>query len=60
MNAFSFIPRLPDAMEHLYLTSIHAFGNVFHIYVDRDAYRVVSEGKVISQGHTGSRVSVIF
>lgn len=60
MNAFSFLPRLPDAMEHLYLTNIHAFGNVFHIYVDRDAYRVVSEDKVISQGHTGGRVSVIF
>jgi hypothetical protein len=57
---FSFQPYLPKALEHLYLTDIHAFGRVFAIYVDKNGYRVLSNGEIISQGGNDKRVTVAF
>ncbi len=57
---FSFLPDLPEAMDHLYLTNIHAFGTVFDLYIDRNAYRIEINGKTVNRGKTGSRVIVDF
>lgn len=58
LNCFSFMPQLPNAVDHLYLSNIHAFGSIFSIYVDRNAYRVEASGKVISSGKNGSRIFI--
>ena len=58
MSMFSFTPRLPLALNHLYLTNIHAFGSVFDIFVEANTYRVEVGGKVISCGENGKHITI--
>jgi hypothetical protein len=58
MNKFSFTPRLPLALDHLYLTNIHAFGSVFDIFMEANTYRVEIGGKVLSCGENGKRITI--
>lgn len=60
MSSFTFLPRLPIMLDHLYLTDIHAFGRVFDIFIDQDTYQVELEGKIISSGDNGSPVRITF
>jgi len=48
-TSFSFVPRLADGMNHLVLSNIHAFGEVFEIAVNKKSWTVKTEsGKAFS------------
>lgn len=48
-HSFSFTPKLPDGMDHLVLSNIHAFGQIFSIVVNHDGWSVKTEsGKMFS------------
>jgi len=57
-NKFSFFPRLPKKLDHLYLYGINAFGGVFDILIKKDSYKVISNSKVISSGENGERIII--
>lgn len=44
---FELNPVLPKAMDHLYLKDIYAFGQHFHIYVEKDKWTVSWDNKEI-------------
>ena len=59
-DKFSFIPKLPIELDHLYLKEIHAFGKKFDIFIDRESYRIETDGRIINQGKNGRRVIINF
>jgi len=61
LNSFTLKPTLPDALDHLYLTNIKAYGAVFDVMLDKDGFRVVySNGDVVAAGSYGDTVEVCF
>lgn len=60
LRQFAFTPKLPSALDHISLTNIHAFGRVFDLYVDKNGYRVSSDGKEIACGKNGREVTILF
>jgi hypothetical protein len=59
-GSFSFVPKLPDGMEHLVLSNIHAFGQTFSITVDHDGWSVkTASGKTYS-GTSTERQTIEF
>ncbi|MDF2543674.1 MAG: hypothetical protein K0S47_3392 [Herbinix sp.] len=58
MNSFSFMTKLPDKLDHLYLRKIYGFGKVFDILIEKEKYQVIVDNKVISQGSCGQRILV--
>jgi len=61
LHSFTVTPRLPEDMDHLFLTGIHAHGEVFGVYADRNGCRVLShDGNILASGKPGEQISVQF
>lgn len=61
LNSFTLKPTLPDALDHLYLTNIRAYGAVFDVILEKDGFRVVrSNGEVMATGSYGETIEVTF
>jgi hypothetical protein len=59
LNAFSLKPTLPDALDHLYLTNIKAYGGVFGVFLDKDGFQVKrANGEILAAGRYGDVVEV--
>ena len=59
LDMFSFVPRVPARLDHLYLRSVPIGGGRFDLFVERDAWRVTEGDVVIAEGKTdGQRVFV--
>lgn len=59
LSSFILKPTLPDALDHLYLTEIKAFGGIFDIFLERDAFKVIrSNGDLLAKGAYGDTVTV--
>lgn len=60
LDSFSFTPRLPDGLEHMYLRRVKAFGSEFDIEVNSDKWSVSSAGRIISSGPSdGKKYTII-
>ena len=60
LNAFTLKPTLPDALDHLYLTNIKAYGGVFDVLLDKDGFKVTrANGEVLATGRYGETVKVM-
>ncbi len=60
LHSFKFRPILPDNLEHIYLTDIYSFGEIFDIRIDKDGYKVLIADRVISEGKLGEEVYIDF
>ena len=60
LKSFKFIPRLPGQYEYLNLNNIHAFGEIFDININKNGYKVLVEGKIVSEGTLNKEVNIIF
>ena len=60
LKSFKFIPRLPKQYEYLNLNNIHAFGEIFDININKNGYKVLVEGKIVSEGTLNKEVNIIF
>lgn len=60
LHSFSICPRLPDALDHLYLRRVCAFGAIFDIEADHNGCRVLRYGQILAQGAPGERLHVRF
>ncbi len=50
-DRFTIKPSLPAALDHLYLSDIHAFGGTFAVRLEKDGWQVIrSDGTVIGEG----------
>ncbi len=50
-DRFTVKPTLPAALDHLYLSGIHAFGGIFEVRLEKEGWRVIrADGTVIGQG----------
>ena len=59
LESFSFTPRLPEDMPHLYLSKLHIAGHCWDIRVEREAWSVLRDGEQIASGETnGIRVRI--
>ncbi len=59
LRRFTVTPTLPDALDHLNLTGIHAHGGVFDIFVTHDTCRVCRpDGTVLASGKPGETLTV--
>ena len=59
LDAFSFVPRVPERLDHLHLRSVPICGGRFDLFVERDAWRVTEGDVVIAEGKTdGQRVFI--
>jgi len=52
LHSFSFVPRLPTAIPHLYLSDLHIAGHNWHIRVERDCWTVLRDGALCAEGET--------
>ena len=54
LSSFTVCPRLPETLDHLYMTGIHAHGGVFDVLVEKDSYTVRrGDGTVLAEGKPG-------
>ena len=60
LRSFTFVPRVPEGLDHLILRNIHAFGRVFDLEVASGRYRVKIDGMVFREGAAGQEVLVDF
>ena len=61
LNSFTIKPTLPEVLDHLYLTDIKAYGQVFDVLLDKKGFKVVrSNGEIAAIGSCGETVEVIF
>jgi len=59
LRSFTLCPTLPDGVDHLYMTGIHAHGGVFDVLVEKDSYTVrLSDGTVVAGGTVGEASAV--
>ena len=59
LDAFSFIPRLPKGLEHLYLTCVPLGGHCYDFFIERDVFRVTENGATVASGSTdGQRLFI--
>ena len=59
LSAFTVCPRLPETLDHLHMTGIHAHGGVFDVLVEKDSYTVRREdGVLLASGRTGEKITV--
>lgn len=59
LHSFTVCPRLPETLDHLHMTNIHAHGGVFSVLVEKDGYRVVrDDGTILASGKPGEICSV--
>ena len=52
LQSFSFIPRLPERLEHICLRSVFIGGSCFDFFVEREHWSVTENGAVIAEGIT--------
>ena len=54
LHRFTVCPRLPETLDHLHLTGIHAHGGVFDVMVEKDRYTIrKDDGTVLASGKNG-------
>jgi hypothetical protein len=59
LDAFSFMPQLPERLEHMYLKSVPLCGGCFDFFVEKDIWKITENGTIIAQGKTnGSRILI--
>ncbi len=59
LNAFSFVPQLPDGMPHIRLSHLYLAGHRWDICVRPEGWTVTENGKTVAAGETdGRRVTV--
>ncbi|MBQ8642864.1 MAG: hypothetical protein IJ480_11685 [Clostridia bacterium] len=59
LRRFTLCPRLPETLDHLYMTGIHAHGGVFDIKVEKDGYKVLrNDGTLLAEGKPGEKCAV--
>lgn len=57
LDSFSFVPRLPEEMPHIYLSELHIAGGCWQLRVERDRWTALRAGEVVACGNTdGTRV----
>ena len=59
LDRFSFVPRLPTAMPHLYLSGLHIAGHNWHIRMERENWVVLRDGALWAEGETNGVRTVI-
>ena len=60
LRSFRFYPQLPDALDHAYLTNVHAFGEIFDLRVERNGYQVLVDGRVVAVGPLNETAEISF
>jgi len=59
LRSFSFVPRLPEEMPHLYLDHLNISGHRWCIQVEKETWQVRKDGALYAQGKTdGKRVTI--
>ena len=60
LHSFKFKPVLPDNLDHIYLTNIYAFGEIFDIKIEKDGYCVTIDGRTVASGGLNEEVNINF
>lgn len=50
LHSFSFVPKLPVGMPHIYLSRLYIAGGCWQIRVERDRWMVLQDGKMAASG----------
>ncbi len=59
LRSFTVCPSLPETLDHLTMTDIHAHGGIFGVSVTREGCQVLDEnGKVLASGKPGETLTV--
>jgi hypothetical protein len=58
LRRFSFLPRLPMNLDHLYLRRVWLCGAAWDIEIEKDGFRVKRGGDCVLRGDLGKRVTV--
>jgi hypothetical protein len=58
LRRFSFLPRLPMNLDHLYLRRVWLCGAAWDIEVGKDGFRIRRDGNCVTRGCLGKRVTI--
>jgi hypothetical protein len=58
LRRFSFLPRLPLNLDHLYLRRVWLCGAAWDIEVEKEGFRISRGGNCVARGALGKRVSI--
>lgn len=59
LGSFSFIPRIPEGMPHIYLSELRIAGACWQLRVEQDQWNALRDGEVVASGKTdGFRVTL--
>jgi len=60
LKSFEFNPCLPKNFEHIYLKNISAFGTCFDIEIEKNCWKIISDGRIVSEGTNNHKAIVEF